>query len=344
MQVHCSKGSLTTGTRMPVSCFELLLPLPYHRHLWAAKTSLEWKEIYLSLNSNEPPPKISARQVLSNPLILVSLPAIYDSDFAQLILLHCISSMIRDYQQAQILCESDGNDMTRIHFLANDSEEQRLLRLLQSTRMINECQKSQGAIHRSLLIELLSMHIFAPFGQFELAAGREGQDEVNAAYQSVQTWSGRCQARQAVAHAGQAVRYLREIPPSHFTDFHAIITYQISLCLWIYGTIAANDAPSSAGGHPSILSQQFTLDTDETSKTQQWINLNRGTPVICKGTSKNGAEEGDRILLCSTREVMVCLRELLPREILTGQSQVLISSVYDLMSALSTARPGLCPS
>lgn len=28
------------------------------------------------------------------------------------------------------------------------------------------------------------MHPFAPFGQIELAAGREGKDEVKAAYQS----------------------------------------------------------------------------------------------------------------------------------------------------------------
>lgn len=342
MQVHCSKGSLTTGTRMPVSCFELLLPLPYHRRLWAAKTSLEWKEIYLSLIPHGPPPNISARQVLSNPLILVSLPDIYNSDCAQLILLHCISSMVQDYQQFQTICESEDNDVTRVHLLANQSEEQRLDRLLQSTRMINESHKTQDAVHRSLLIELLSMRIFAPFGQFELAAGREGQDEAKAAYRSAQAWSKLCQARQAVAHAGEAVRYLREIPPSQFTDFHAIITYQVSLCLWIYGAIAANTAPPSAGGHPSLMSQQFTLDTGETAKTQQWVNLNRGIPAICQGVSRNGTEEGDQILLSSTQEVMVCLQELLPREVLTGQSHVLISSVYDLMSALSNVRPGFC--
>ncbi|CEJ60605.1 hypothetical protein PMG11_09174 [Penicillium brasilianum] len=340
MQVHCSKGSLTTGTRMPVSCFELLLPLPYCRRLWAAKTSLEWKEIYVSLISHGLTPKISARQVLSNPLVLVSLPDIYDSDCAQLILLHSISSMIRDYQQFQTICESEDNDMTRIHLLANEGEEQRLHRLLQSTRMINENHKTQDAVNRSLLIELLSMHIFAPFGQFELAAGREGQDEAKAAYWSAQAWSKRCQARQAVAHAGQAVRYLREILPSQFTDFHAIVTYQVSLCLWIYGTIAANVPPSSAGSHPSIMSQRFALDMDETAKTQQWINLNRGIPTICQVVSRNGTEEGDQIPLSSTQEVMVCLQELLPREVLTGQSHVLVSSIYDLMSALSTARPG----
>jgi hypothetical protein len=249
--------------------------------------------------------------------------------------------MTRDYQQYLTVCESEDNDMTRIHILVNEGEEQRLHRLLQSTRMINESHKSQDAVHRSLLIELLSMHVFAPFGHFELAAGREGQDEAKAAYRSAQIWSKSCKARQAVSHAGQAVRYLREIPLSQFTDFHAIITYQVSICLWIYGAIAANDATSSARGIPSIMSQQFALDTDETAKSQQWIILNGGIPAICQGVSRNGAEEGNQILLSSTQEVMVCLQELLPREALTGQSHVLISSVYDLMSALSTVRPGI---
>lgn len=117
IQVHCSEGSLTTGTRMPVSCFELLLPLPNHRQLWTAKTSAEWKDIYLSLNPHELSHKILARQVLSNPLILLSLPDIYDSGLAHSIVLHCISSMIREYQQSQSLCESDVNDMTRMLFL-----------------------------------------------------------------------------------------------------------------------------------------------------------------------------------------------------------------------------------
>ncbi|OOQ90659.1 hypothetical protein PEBR_03103 [Penicillium brasilianum] len=342
MQVHCSKASLTTGTRMPVSCFELWLPLPYHQQLWTAKTSSDWKEVYLGLDPHEPLEKISARELLSNPLILVSLPGIYDSDFAQFILLHCISSMIRDYQQVRTLCESDDNIMTPIHSLANESEAQRLHRLLQSTQIINEYQKTEEAVHRSLLIEVLTMHIFAPFGQIELAAGREGQIEAESAYRRAQNWSQRFQARQAVSNAGQAVRYLRRISPSRFTEFHAIITYQVSLCLWIYGILATDDAASSTGGIPSSMSCQVTLDMDEMAKIQQWINLNQGTPAISNGGLKTGPEEGYRISLSSTQEVMVCLRGLLPREIITGQSHPLISAVYDLMSALSTARPGFC--
>lgn len=57
-------------------------------------------------------------------------------------------------------------------------------------RIINEMQSTQDAIHRSLSIELLSMHPFAPFGQIELAAGREGEDEAKAAYQSAKTGPG----------------------------------------------------------------------------------------------------------------------------------------------------------
>ncbi|QMW28861.1 hypothetical protein G4B84_004150 [Aspergillus flavus NRRL3357] len=185
-------------------------------------------------------------------------------------------------------------------------------------------QSTQDAIHRSLSIELLSMHPFAPFGQIELAAGREGEDEVKAAYQSAKTGPGATKPdRRFQMLARQSATY-------------------VSLCLWIYGTLAANNAPSSAGGIPSIMSQQFTLDTDEKAKIQQWINLNRGIPAICKSLSSDGAEHGDQILLFPTQQIMICLQELLPHELLTDKSHVLIASVYDLMSALSTARPGLC--
>lgn len=55
------------------------------------------------------------------------------------------------------------------------------------------------------------------------------------------------------------------------------------------------------------MSQQFTLDTDEEAKIQQWINLNRGIPAICKGLSSDGVEHGGQILLSSTQQIMICL-------------------------------------
>jgi hypothetical protein len=251
-----------------------------------------------------------------------------------------MSSMIRDYQQVQILCGSGDDDMTRMHTLASESEQQRLQRLLQTMRVINDSQRSGDSIHRSLVIELLSMHLFAPFDQIELAAGREGQDEAKAAYRNAQSWSQRCQARQAVSSAGQAVRYLREIPPREFTEFDAIVAYQVSLCQWTYGAITFTDAKTSTGNSPSSVSAQISLDTDEMVKVQEWITLNRGIPAICKSALSHELSQGDRMMLSSTKEVMISLRDLLPYGALRDKTESLTSSLYDLMSALSTARSG----
>lgn len=341
MQVHCSKESLATGKRPPVACAELLLPLPCHQQLWIAETASKWKEIYLGLSLQSLPRRITLREILSRPMTLLSLPDTYDFDFVQLIVLHCIFPMIRDYQQARVFCGlDDDEDMMRTSILANESEQQRLLRLLQSMRMLNGNQRTQRTAHRAFIIEIMSMHLFTPFEQIEVAAGREGQDEAKAAYQGAQSWSQRCQARQAVWNAGQVVRYLREIPSAQFTAFHAIVAYQASLCLWVYGTIAAIGAQSPPDDGLSFVSARCFLDTGEMMNTQQWINLNRGVPAICKAISSQETSQGGQIPLSSTREVMIFVRELLQYKVFGHGTHALTSAVCDLMSALSTVRPG----
>ncbi|KAJ5389282.1 uncharacterized protein N7496_000350 [Penicillium cataractarum] len=232
--------------------------------------------------------------------------------------------MIRDYQQMRVLCGPEDEDMMRVNILANESEQQRLLRLLQSMRMLNENQDSEKLAHRSLLIEIMSMHLFAPFEQIEIAAGREGHDEAKTAYLSAQSWSHRCQARQAVWNAGQAVRYLREILSAQFTAFHAVLAYQASLCLWMYGTITAQCPPDDG---PSSASARCFLDTDEIVKSQQWVNLNRGIPAIYKVVSDQATSQGTQIPLSSTREVMMCLRELLQYKVSEHGTNALTSAV-----------------
>ncbi|KAJ5801990.1 uncharacterized protein N7503_004440, partial [Penicillium pulvis] len=332
IQVHCSKASLTTGSRPPVSYAELSLPLPSHRQLWMAKSSLEWKNILLSLTSNGPSRDISTRDSIMNPLVLLYLPEIYDFDLAQFILLHCISSMIRDYQQIQGLCGSGEYDTTRIHIISSESQQHHLQSLLQSMRIINQSRKTPEASQRSLLIELLFMHLFTPFDQIEIAAGRDGQDEAKSVYRSAKIWSQRQQARLAVSSAGQAVRYLRQIPPAQFTEFHSIIAYQVSLCLWMYGTIGAID-----GSIPADATAQFTLDTHELTKIQQWVNLKEGYPMISGFPSTKEAKNENMVALSSTSEVMICLRELLQCKGL--EDKTLTSAVYDLMTALSISKP-----
>jgi hypothetical protein len=336
IQVHCSKAALTTGSRPPVSYAELSLPLPSHRQLWMAKTSLEWKDIFLRLTTHGPSREVSTRDTILNPLVLLYLPEIYDFDLAQFILLHCISSMIRDYQQIQSLCGSDGDDTTRIHIIASESQQHHLQSLLQSMRVINQDQKIPEASQRSLLIEVLSMHLFTPFDQIEVAAGREGQDEAKAVYMNAKIWRQRRQARVAVSSAGQAVRYLRQIPPGQFTEFHSIIVYQVSLCLWIYGTFGAIDDLNPADGGKLHSTAHFTLDTHELTKVQQWVNMNDGFPMI---SLTKEANNDNLVALSSTREVMICLRELLQCKGLENETSTLTSAVYDLMTALSISKP-----
>ena len=185
-----------------------------------------------------------------------------------------------------------------------------------------------------MILELVSMHLFAPFDQMELGAGKEGQGEAQQAYPSLYQWIHTQHARQAVWHAGQTLKSLRKLRRDEILPFHAVAAYHATLCLWIYSALSQQQQnfdvllPSNTALHHEVL-----LDGEETLDAQRWISHNRGVPVISRETAGDGGCRATVKVTSSQALIQTVLRSVTAR--LLGNNSPRVENICHLMRVLS---------
>jgi hypothetical protein len=309
-----------------------------------AQTADQWKETYLRLEMDqERPSQPCLRDYLANPRRLAAIPRLYDANLARLVVLHAITAMIKDHWQSHSTIISDELDTLRLSLASAETSHNRLVHMLETihhgyndttTRLSPSPPESS-----MLTAELLLMHLFTPFEQVEVVAGREGPDEAKATYPLLQERCHSTQARRAVWHAGQVVRQLRELAGESFTEFLAVAAYQASLCLYLYGIMA----PKSEDISVATPASEVVLDAADSLAAQKWIRSGCGVPVLqgvqVLSPSPLSPSYRGNCPLHAGGAVLLRIREVLLAKASQKKNVLpLVSGICDLILALSNSK------
>jgi len=182
-----------------------------------------------------------------------------------------------------------------------------------------------------ITMQLMLVHLNAPFDDIQLFAGIEGQEEARFAYPILHDWTKTVPARQALWHAGQILRAAEALPKGLLCNYNAIAVYHAGLILWGYGFLkrsAAEKSPTNEGVQAVV-----ALNGDDNLSARRFITLDRGLPSIKTARSK------DAIQLSNVGAVMDGLVQLLlaPYESVEGSCPPLVGNLVQLLEGL---RPG----
>lgn len=335
IQIHCSQAAIITFVRPPLSCAELSLPLPQSRRLWSAPSAEKWKEIFVSLPPSNPQSQAHSPVLLLGEISeLGSLPSIYDSELAHFVVVHSLLSLVLEYKQTQSIFAVDSHVSRKENLLAEDAGYNRFSRIAQDLRISYESSPSPRVLDWSFLLELTLMHLNAPCDQIELLLGKEGEQNMHASYQNLSQWVSTVQARRAVWHAGQMLRLLRLRPLDQLNDFDAFGAYHASLCLLAYGMLSDTIPGIQADRSTCIFdADDIFLDSAESLKSQRWITLNRGIPMISGIGSRGEGGRSERITLTSSRALLQSTTQLI-RIKFAAKGQKISHFVYNICQLL----------
>ncbi|BCS04569.1 uncharacterized protein AKAW2_80370S [Aspergillus luchuensis] len=275
------------------------------------------------------------REYLANPSLLQTISPLYDSNLARLIVLHAVSSMVKDHLQSRGILFPRISDTPGAFILADESSQSRVAQLLNSIRILHD-DGQPGDHHSShLTADLLSMHCLTPFEQIEIIAGREGPEEAEVVLPLSERWCQSSQARKAVWYASQFIRCLHHLNSQSFTEFFAVGAYQASLCLCIYGTMAQMPPSSNLSSGPRT-GGNFQIDGPDSAVIQRWMILGSGTPVLGSVTSASTFYGG--MPLGATRSILLRVRDLLYVRASQKNLLPLVTGICDLLCALSITK------
>lgn len=287
--VHSNQESIMTSGTTPLSYFELTLPLPVTKKVWAAPSDAAWaEEAALSTQDNNTQhASLSITDCLADLSRLSRLSRAYDQTLSRLLLLYALAPMIQSYRHLHMAPtwggEDDHSSAGGDHF-SDNMHYHWLLRPFENLKNVFELYDpddgagSSGSLSSSpaVLMEALHLHLHTPVDHLELLAGgavaATGPWEARESFALVRRWAGSRMARRSAWYAGQVLGKLRDLAPAAMTEFHCVIICQAMLCLWAYGAIAGSESVAEE--------VQVALDSTESPVTKKWIIFGRGCPVI----------------------------------------------------------------
>lgn len=213
---------------------------------------------------------------------------------------------------------------------ADDGQYRWLLRVFENFHQTLKLYETNTVPQLTILLvlDLLSLHLHASIDHMELLAGKEGIEEAQVSYTILKRWVESREARQSIWHAAQILKWIGALPSEVITDFHSVMVYHVSLCLWTYGTIMdkkGNDVSEIFGSE----AQQVILNADENLASQRWIAFNKGYPVLSRFTKGTDSQPAHNLSLFSTRELM-------------QESMQLIRNKYPARDVLPPATENIC--
>ena len=319
-----------------MSYAELSIPVPFAHEMWVAKSARDWKRVYFELAGGDQPRPRCFTDLMPDPMILKSLSNLYDGYFIKFCLMHAVYSMIGRHRQDRTIFAAVDKSVTRVSAFADDVQHQRILHILKHIRLSYEDLEAHRTIELDLLFHLCYMHLYAPFDQMELAAGKEGPIEAQRADPALQQWIQTGDSRQAVWHAGQGLRVTRMWAFDQFKHYSVVAAYHAGLCLWVYG-ILSEQGKHGHSQNPTAgteFSDDVFLDQEESIQSQRWISHNRGNPAISSRSGSRGGNHGlSRVPIQSSHLLITTLlQEVMSRFV--WSNCLFVENICQLMQAL----------
>lgn len=199
-----------------------------------AETASEWRDTYLVLHTNATP---SFRELLAALPINPFPVGCFDEGFAIKLSAHFLEGVIIDHHiqsntfySRDITGVGDGDDERQQPWKTDIKAATDNLRSIVKLRFQNS--PSTNALS-SLTMSYLFMILNVFIGDFELLFGKAGAEESHRVYRKMQHWAGTRDAREAIWHAGQILRFLGYVERP-LSNFVVVIVYQAGLVLLGY--------------------------------------------------------------------------------------------------------------
>jgi hypothetical protein len=296
-----------------ISFTELKFYLPASRSLWLAKSSIEWRDLYLSSESSSSIPTLV--DAMQEQETLHELSSLIDIHLTAISLLHGFWGQIWSLLESKKFYPATKST----HRLALHTSHTELYRDLNSFSMYLP-SLTRNSPEALLISELLQVILHVHPEDLQRFAGKFGEEEERKASESFAEWSKMKEARIAIWHAGQVFRAAGRLMPAQNRGFNAIALYYASLTLWAYGLMVSGTSPtvpatprnmqllssisSSSSGQAYVV-----LNEPETNKNGVFFTNNVGTPVI--SVASGDVEGGKKFVeLTHTNKILEITRNI----------------------------------
>ncbi|PVH75036.1 hypothetical protein DL98DRAFT_467018 [Cadophora sp. DSE1049] len=289
-----------------ISYSELTLPLPLPNALFLAPTATAWKALY--------PAQTLTDRVPSLPQCLYDLSPLNSANAHRHLDIPLCLSLVAYGMWGLILEFRTLNSVLRAHPPPNQSygsntlvighRHQELCQLLQhftvSLPSANVHNRQAPPIPTTtlesrILASLLLTHLHVSFNDIQLFAGREGDEEARRVYPGLQTWVESREARTALWHAGQVVRYAKML--GGVREFFAVAVYHASLTFWAYGVLRLGvdrmNSVDHSSGNENLL---VWLDGDEVEDVKRFVALGSGMPCFSAAGKVARLSEPEKVM------------------------------------------------
>ena len=290
-----------------VSYSELTLPLPLPNALFLAPTATAWKALY--------PPQTLSDRVPSLPQCLYDLSPLHSPGAHRHLDIPLCLSLVAYGMWGLILEFRTLNSVLRAHPPPNQTygsntlvighRHQELCQLLQhftvSLPSANLHSANRQAppvptttLESRILASLLLTHLHVSFNDIQLFAGREGDEEARRVYPGLHTWVESREARTALWHAGQVVRYAKML--GGIREFFAVAVYHASLTFWAYGVLRFGGERMNDVDHSGDENLLVWLDGDEVEDVKRFVALGSGMPCFSAAGKVARLSEPEKVM------------------------------------------------
>ena len=340
-----------TKHRQPlISYAELSLPLPASRKAWLAPSAAAWREIMLEQRPDDNGSRASVRTIMADNTVIEFLPQTLDRRMAISAYISGLSAQVWEYNQQTLLYGGEANSQDPSASLWLQARHQKLVQALKVA--FKNIPEDSPTINVELNFLLASLHV--NIDEVMRFAGKCGEEEAHRAFQVLQRWQTTKEARIAVFHAAQSVRWARATPAYPLRGPDALLTYHSVMVLWAFAMMQTNAArrtarssPVPGAQHPAnealaMSKPRVMLDGPRSAETESYIQNNTGRP--CMQLRRQNELETPLPKICdlhNPQAVMLVgigvLEGNCPGEERAGMPQML-RSLSDLMSELGALK------
>lgn len=320
--LHDTRASIALQKNPLISVTEITISLPAARIFYIAGSAAEWKSCF---QEQRVPPlaeeSIRLVDVMHDMSVLDHLHSEIDVALCYTAATHGFWGQIWAFRESWKFYDVDV-DKDSVHRLWLMTQQRELY---QQVKIFEEALVAKPIPQYELLVilELLLMILHVSAEELTRFAGKYGEEAASKAFVSLDRWSDTEQARKAVWHAGQVLRWAAVMPPAELRDFYAIAVYFASLALWAFGHLSTckGHADGSVNRHtPASLDSSgkgtfVVLNSDETSSARSFIAGRQITPVLTamvfnRHSKRPGAQDGALVQLNDPNAVLQMARDL----------------------------------
>ncbi|KAK5446752.1 hypothetical protein LTS15_009685 [Exophiala xenobiotica] len=351
--IRDAQTSLSLLTPPLISYAEVTVTMPCSRDLWLAKSSAEWRELYLKRHSSNPGCPPSLRSCIEDMHPILTFRNVIDAQMSMSTILSALWSLSWQYREWDSVFKPHAVEPRRNGAAMTNTVYPEILQLFQHFRLTTSEWTGVLEPAASILWERGLMNLHASLEDVQLLAGKAGEAEARRVLPRLSAWAQSRDCRHALWHAGQIFRAAKASPPRILQDSSAIAVYHASLIFWGYSIVsksssAVHQTPSynASGQRRASLDARdiLRLDMEETPQVQLFIVFGQGVPAISSNDTSKSSNHGS-VLISDTRKVMVAFADLLRVKNHPGGADEdyppLIENLTMLMKALGHAASGI---